>query len=166
MTHSFGDHTEFGDHAEWGEAGHGEDVEEETSHSATLPREIPLGGGMKLVISPDAFRSIMHTPEIEAQVQQRCQELVEMANALAVEEGAVYIQFVSNNPDNIRARGRVKPGNEAAKRDDAIHGTLLKALASVGSDPLPPSYGDWQGSQVIEPDATLEAATVIGEVLE
>lgn len=147
--------------AEWGESGEGIEIEGQGHNS--LPREIDLGGGFKLVISPDAFRTVMHTPEITAQVQQRCQELAETATAMATVEGAEYTYFVSNNPDNIRARGRVKPANDAARRDDAENSTLLKALASVGSDPRPVYNGHAEGAT--EPSAS-EAVEAVSEVLE
>ena len=61
-------------------------------------------------------------------------------------DGAEYIYTVSNNPQNIRARGRVKPGNAAAHEDDARNSTLLKALASVGSDPHPYAGAGYTGA--------------------
>ena len=107
----------------------------------TLGNEIDLGGGIKLRIHPEVFRLIMHTPEITARVAHRCAQMCESANNQAVIEGAEYIFVVSNNPANIRARGRVKPGNIKAREDDARNSTLLKALAEVGSDPYP-TYED------------------------
>jgi hypothetical protein len=113
----------------------------------TMPVSWDLGGGIVLQINPAYFRMIMHTPEITAMVDQRCEELANEANSLAIKEGAEYIYQVSNNPANIRARGRVKPGNYAARIDDEHNGTLLKALATVGSDPLPPQY---EGNEAYE----------------
>lgn len=122
---------------------HEGELEIEPHGSESLPFEIPVvgyEGQIVLRIHPEYFRMIMHSPEVTAQVDQRCEEITDVANSLAVKEGAEYYYFVSNNPANIRARGRVKPANEAAKIDDDINSTLLKALASVGSDPLPPQY--------------------------
>lgn len=119
---------------------HEGELQAEPEGSEHLPHEIDLGGGIKLRIHPDYFRMIMHTPEITARVDERCEAITEEANALAIKEGAEYYYFVSNNPANIRARGRVKPANVAAKIDDDENATLLKALATVGSDPLPPQY--------------------------
>ena len=101
---------------------------------------IDLGGGIVLRIHPDYFKMIMHTPEITAMVDQRCEELAQEANSLAIKDGAEYVYQVSNNTNNIRARGRVKPGNAAARVDDDVNATLLKALATVGSDPKPSQY--------------------------
>lgn len=112
-----------------------EDIEPEEHEG--LPDHIDLGGGMKLVISPDAFRTIMHTPEITALVEERCQNICDAANSAAVKDGAEYVYFVSNNQNNIRARGRVKAANIAAKVDDQEHATLLKALEEYPSDPKP-----------------------------
>lgn len=156
MTSSFGDTHEFGDgNAAWGDED-GESVDDGENHSS-LPSAIDLGGGMRLVIPPEAFRTIMHTPEITSVTQERCEELADMANSLAVIEGAKYTYSVSNNPENIRARGRVKPANEAAKRDDAENSTLLKALAAVGSDPVPASYAarGFHGSNTLDDDETM-----------
>jgi hypothetical protein len=104
-----------------------------------FPGEIDLGGGFKLKLVPDMFRQIMHTAGMTAAVQARCEELTNLCNELAITAGAVYTYTVSTNPNNIRARGRVRPGNFKAVVDDAAHSTLLKALASVGSDPIPVS---------------------------
>jgi hypothetical protein len=110
---------------------------EERNPDEYLPDTIDLGGGIKLRINPEAFKMIMHTPEITAQVQARCEAIAEEANRLAIRDGAQYTYQVSNNPDNIRARGRVKPANATAAFDDDENSTLLKALATVGSDPKP-----------------------------
>lgn len=104
-----------------------------------FPGEIDLGGGFKLKLVPDMFRQVMHSGGITSAVEQRCQQLTDLCNSLAITAGAVYTYTVSTNPTNIRARGRVKPGNFKAVVDDAAHSTLLKALASVGSDPIPVS---------------------------
>lgn len=104
-----------------------------------FPGEIDLGGGFKLKLVPDMFRQVMHSTRITAAVQARCEELTDLCNSLAITAGAVYTYTVSTNPNNIRARGRVRPGNFKARVDDAAHSTLLKALAQVGSDPIPVS---------------------------
>jgi hypothetical protein len=119
---------------------HEGELELEQRSDEHMPGEIPLGGGVNLRINPEYFRMIMHTPEITAMVDQRCEEITQEANSLAIKDGAEYVYQVSNNTENIRARGRVKPGNEAAKIDDDENATLLHALATVGSDPLPPQY--------------------------
>jgi hypothetical protein len=140
MTEIFG-----GDESAWGEVAEivVEDAEGGSDH---LPSEIDLGGGMKLVLSPDAFRTIMHSAEITAKVAQRAAQICDTANSMAVVEGAEYIYTVSSNPDNIRARARVHPGNAKAIVDNDTHATLIKSLASVGSDPLPENYGTWEGT--------------------
>jgi hypothetical protein len=102
-----------------------------------LRADIVIGLGIKLKIAPDAFRRIMHTTVITAMVAERCEELADTANALAVINGARYTYVVSNRPENIRARGRVRPDNYLAVVDDAQNSTLLKALSQVGSDPYP-----------------------------
>jgi hypothetical protein len=130
--------TTFGGPGGWGEEPHEEpqeDIEPEASES--FPQELDLGGGFKMFIKPDMFRTIMHTPEITAATAERCEAICAAANALAILDGAEYVFVVSNNPDNIRARGRVKTGNAKAIVDNAINATLLKALAQVGSDPKP-----------------------------
>jgi hypothetical protein len=119
---------------------HEGELELEQRPDEMMSLAIGYEGGIVLRIHPDYFRMIMHTPEITAMVDQRCEELATAANGIAVKEGAQYVYQVSNNENNIRARGRVKPGNEAARIDDDLNSTLLKALASVGSDPLPPQY--------------------------
>jgi hypothetical protein len=105
-----------------------------------LPGSIPLMPGVELRIHPDYFRMIMHSPEITAAVTERCVDITSEANEQKVRPEAVYDYMVSNNTDNIRARGRVKPMNVDAMFDDAENSTLLKALATAGSDPLPPQY--------------------------
>jgi len=122
--------------------------------------EIDLGGGFKLKLSTDMFRQIMHTPSITEAVHERCEELCNACNALAVTPGAIYVYQVSTNPSNIRARGRVKPGNFKAVVDDAAHSTLLKALASVGSDPKPVVA---DGSSAAEGPPALARIPQIGE---
>jgi hypothetical protein len=120
--------------AAWGEG----EVAGESVSSPTeggFPGELDLGGGITLKLSPDMFRRIMHDPQITAAVDQRCQEVTDLCNSLAITPGAVYTYTVSTNPNNIRGRGRVRPGNFKAYIDNAVHSTLLKALASVGSDP-------------------------------
>lgn len=99
--------------------------------------DIDLGGGIKLRIPPEFFRIIMHSPQITAAVAQRCEEIASTANSMAVLPEAEYEVYVSNNPENIRARGRVKTANYKARVDNSLNSTLLKALASVGSDPYP-----------------------------
>lgn len=113
----------------------------------SMPPSWDLGGGIVLQINPDYFRMIMHSPEITAMVDQRCEEITNEANAAAITKGAIYVYQVSNNTENIRARGRVKPGNAAARVDDDLNATLLKALATVGSDPLPAQY---EGNEAYE----------------
>ena len=102
---------------------------------------INLGGGIRLMIHPDVFRKIMHTPEITARVAERCKAISDAANELSIVRGARYKFTVSDNPENIRARGRVKTGNIKAQEDNAQNSTLLKALAQVGptdrGDPYP-----------------------------
>jgi hypothetical protein len=143
--------------AAWGEAS-GEDNIDDGPGGESMPSEIDLGGGIKLKIAPDMFRQIMHSPEITSGVQQRCQEISDTANGMAITEGAVYTFQVSNNSDNIRARGRVKPGNYKAVIDDEYHDTLLKALESVGSDPYPTYSSDSpEGPEEGGPDADSEA---------
>jgi hypothetical protein len=106
----------------------------------SMPVSWDLGGGIVLRINPDYFRMIMHSPEVTAMVDQRCEELCNEANSIKIIDAAEYVYQVSNNQSNIRARGRVKTGNYAARVDNNENGTLLKALATVGSDPLPPQY--------------------------
>lgn len=134
-----------------------------------VPREIDLGDGFRLVMSPDWFKKMMHSAEITAMVEQRCSELADMANSMAIVEGAEYIYFVSNNTDNIRARGRVKTGNAEAIKDNLTHSTLLHALASVGSDPVPTATEN-DGLEEGEPDMVSESepggSEVIGAVEE
>lgn len=113
---------------------------EEQRPSEYLPQKIEVGLGIYLWINPDVFRRIMHNPEIEAAVEDRGQELVAAANSMSIVPGAEYVWWHSTNPDNIRARGRVKTGNKKAELDDEFNATLLKALSSVGSDPLPSHY--------------------------
>lgn len=135
--------------AAWGE-GEAAGAAAESVTSVTeggFPGEIDLGGGFKLKLVPDMFRRIMHTASMTAAVEQRCQQLTDVCNDLAITAGAVYIYTVSTNPTNIRARGRVKPGNFKAVVDDAAHSTLLKALASVGSDPISVSVDGGAGAE-------------------
>ena len=148
MTEFFGEEA-----AAWGEgesmAGEELSVDyaaEDTSGS------IDIGFGMRLVITPDAFKMIMHMPEITAKVTERCEELTAAANSLAVTEDAEYAFVVSNNPDNIRARGRVFPDNFKAVVDDEHHSTLLKALEQVGSDPYPTFASEGEVPEEGEPD--------------
>lgn len=129
------------------------DEELQPEDPESMPHRMSIGGGFELVMHPDWFRVVMHSPEITAHVDDRCQAMCDMANSLKVEEDAVYIYFVSNNYQNIRARGRVKTGNAKARADNDANATLLKALASVGSDPLPPQYGEWSGSGSVNDDA-------------
>lgn len=110
---------------------------DEQSPTEKLPTEIEVGVGIKLKIHPDAFRYIMHKPEITAMVDERGREIAEEANALAQTEGAEYVWWLSPNEENIRARGRVKTANFKARIDDEAHNTLLHALSTVGSDPYP-----------------------------
>jgi hypothetical protein len=112
---------------------------EEKRPDEHLPDSIDLGGGIMLRINPEFFKMIMHSPEVTAQVDARCEAIAEEANSIAVRKGAEYGYVVSNNPDNLRARGRVKPLNQTAVFDDDENSTLLKALATVGSDPKPPT---------------------------
>jgi hypothetical protein len=134
--------TSFEPVAEWGSepdpgSEHAMAELEEQQASEHLPERIEVGLGIYLVIHPDAFRRIMHNPEIEAMVDERGRELAEEANALAVIPDAQYVWWHSDNMENIRARGRVKPGNAKARLDDEWNSTLLKAYAAVGSDPYP-----------------------------
>ena len=158
----FGDFMSMGAWGE-GEGGGSESVEEGpgSEHSGEV---IELGGGIRLIIDPDLFRKIMHTPEITAQVAARCEQIADAANELAVVRGAEYTFVVSNRPENIRARGRVKTGNYKSVVDNERNSTLLKALAQVGSDPYPstdssdapvPSYG---GADYESPQASAEVA--------
>lgn len=124
--------------AAWGE-GAAAAAEVASVTEGGFPGEIDLGGGFKLKLVPDMFRQIMHTATMRSAVQARCEELTNACNELAITAGAVYTYTVSTNPTNIRARGRVRPGNFKAVVDDAAHSTMLKALAQVGSDPIPVS---------------------------
>ena len=171
--------TELGNSRQWAE--HGNDrifytVEDgdivayeadlEPEEPESINTEITLIPGVKWVISPEWFKILMHSPQITAQVEERCSVLAETANSMAVIDTADYTYYVSNNSENIRARGRVKTGNHAAREDNAAHSTLMKALASVGSDPLPESYGDWEGQGVLEDEPDLQSWTNENEVEE
>jgi hypothetical protein len=142
MTEFFG---EAGGEA-WGELTNydfaAESVTDDMQEGEYLPDSIDIGGGMRLVISKKWFRDIMHSPEITARVADRAEAIATEANSLAVVEGAEYTYFVSNRPENIRARARVKPANAAAYVDDKLNATLLKAVANVGSDPYPWQVGE------------------------
>ena len=72
--------------------------------SESLPAEIDLGGGFKLRLAPDAFRKIMHSPQITAAVQQRGEAIGNYANATVITEGAQYEFVMSTNPDTTRTR--------------------------------------------------------------
>jgi hypothetical protein len=127
---------------------HEGELELEQRSDESMPPFFDLGGGIYLRINREWFRKLMHTPEITAEVDRRCEAIATAANGIAVKEGAEYVYQVSNNENNIRARGRVKPGNEAARIDDDLNSTLLKALGTVGSDPLPAQY--FSGDDVYE----------------
>jgi hypothetical protein len=142
----------------WGEGpvqqpGHESSEQLESRNSDEhVPEFLELGGGIRLYVKPDWFHTAMHHPATTAAVEDRCEALAQEANSLAVEEGAVYEYAVSNNPNNIRARGRVRPANVKAVLDDDKNSTLLKALATVGSDPVPASAGEGAGLAEGEPD--------------
>jgi hypothetical protein len=134
---------------------------EDQRPSERLPQKIEIGLGIYLWIDPDVFRRIMRNPEIETAVEDRGQELADAANSMSIVPGAEYVWVHSTNPDNIRARGRVKTGNRKAQLDDDWNATLLKALSSVGSDPYPSHYwksGDSEyGFEEHDLEAELEA---------
>jgi hypothetical protein len=156
----WGEH-EYDPHEEWGpeydEEPHGSEgdqlVPEGSEH---LPEFFEIAPGMHMRINPYWFKQMMHKPEITALVDKRCKELTDLANSLAVQrhghDKAEYTYYVSDNENNIRARGRVRPGNIDAQFDDAENSTLLKALGSVGSDPLPEQYAQ----RAVEPDEAYE----------
>jgi hypothetical protein len=124
----------------WGDEPEPENMSAELDEQAPtekLPAEIEVGIGIKLKIHPDAFRYIMHQPEITAMVDERGRAIAAEANELAQTEGAEYIWWLSPNQENIRARGRVKTANFKARIDDEAHHTLLNALAMHPSDPYP-----------------------------
>jgi hypothetical protein len=127
---------------------------------SSFPTSIEIAPGMRLVINPRAFRDMMHDPEIVARVAQRAADIADTANDLAVIEGAEYEYVVSNRPENIRARARVRPANAKAYEDDLHNSTLLKALATVGSDPYPwgvSEEGAWQYTGFDEGHADVES---------
>jgi hypothetical protein len=137
FTPSWGERFSAAADAAWGHAGIEEELPSEEHDGLAVPGPIDLGGGFTLVFNPEAFRKIMHTAEITAQVEERAAAITEEANRLAITVGARYAYTVSNRPENIRARARVRPDNYKAVVDDEYHETLLKALANVGSDPKP-----------------------------
>lgn len=132
---------EFGpDAGGWGdESG---DLEPE---GESLPNAIDIGGGLKIQIDHAAVRRMLNSPEVKAQVDARGRALAAECNRLAVTKGAEYAWLPSDHPDNTRARGRVVTANYKAQVDDAHHSTLLKALASVGSDPKPDMHEGGEG---------------------
>ena len=150
---------------EGGEGGGGPESIEEGPGGEHSGEVIELGGGIRLIIDPDVFRKIMHTAEITARVTARCRAISDAANELAVLSGARYKFVVSDNPENIRARGRVKTGNYKAQEDNAQNSTLLKALAQVGptdrGDPKP----DYDASGV-QAGEVAEAASAAGQEVE
>lgn len=110
---------------------------------------VTVSDGVSVMLNNAVFRQLTHHPVVVAAICARAQQIVDLANSLAVVEGAEYTYTLQNRSDTTRARCRVKAGNMAAVIDDNYHGTLIKALNSVGSDPV--------GGSNAEPTPTVSA---------
>lgn len=108
-----------------------------------------LGDGHFIRINEDAWRALLHHPQVVAALQQRAQDIADFANGTigmdqrAIERlteqdpGDPYQVSVQNDPNTARARAKVKPKTELGKLDEAHNSTLLKALLVHPSDPIP-----------------------------
>ncbi len=122
-----------------------------TSDEWVPQSSVTVSNGVSVMLNNEVFRKLTHHPAVVAAICERAQQIVDLANTLAVIDGAEYTYTLQNRADTTRARCRVKPGNMAAVIDDNYHGTLIKALNSVGSDPV-------GGHREGDPDPTVNAA--------
>lgn len=75
----------------------------------------------KVVLLYSGFNELRNSPEISAAVEQKAQEIANIA-------GAGYGSDIRSGAG--RAVARVYPKTAAAKRDNSKHNTLLKAMQS------------------------------------
>jgi hypothetical protein len=118
------------------EAGAAESTEAAESLDEQAPHgEHDLGNGNSMHMSEAQFRAMMHNPAVAAALLDRGQKCAEIANSLAITEGAEYAVSLQNDPSHTRARAAVYAANFKAVVDELNHSTLLKAAAQTGSDP-------------------------------
>ncbi len=130
----------------WGEA----DVVSEQDGAEDAPHG-SMGDGHFIRIDEDAWRALLHVPQVVDAITQRAQDICDAANSLvAMDPRAVerlgqgeeaYKVTVQNRVDTTRARARVKAANLLGIIDDAHNSTLLKAMLTAPSDPIPEGAG-------------------------
>lgn len=104
--------------------------------SAELPTgRINLGNGNSMEFSTEQFREILHSDGVVEALRERAQGVANECNATKKKKRARYSVLVQNDEWTTRARAFVKPDNEDARYDDAMHSTMLKAAANAPNDP-------------------------------
>lgn len=109
------------------------------------PNPFDVGGGNRMQISPELAHQILYSAESIAAITERAQQVVDLANSMAITPGAKYRFSVGTGEGHSRPIALVMPDNFKAVVDDAAHSTLLAAAASVGSDPKYESGSEWGG---------------------
>jgi len=131
MTGTFGPDT-----GGWGDG----DTDDESPPSGDL------GGGHSIEIDEDAWKAILHSPEVWAAVTARAQEVCDTANSLVAMDPRTVERLSHGEPayeihpsevaDTTRARVQVQPANMLGIVDDAVNSTLLKSMGADGGEEL------------------------------
>jgi hypothetical protein len=97
--------------------------------------EYDLGNGHKIKFVSEQFRLLMHSEEVVKAVKDRTDGVTDECNATKKKKYAEYETLIQNEAWTTRARGFTRPANVAARYDDAINSTMLKAAANAPNDP-------------------------------
>ncbi|WP_156298040.1 hypothetical protein [Mycobacterium paragordonae] len=122
--------------------------EPETDHGDHIPGgEHDLGGGHKMVLNPEAFKALLHSPEVIAAITARTNAIRDDANSLVAMDPRTVARVGKGEPaytskihaedDDKRPHGRVYPNNMLGALDEAQNSTLEKAMQAHPSDPIP-----------------------------
>jgi hypothetical protein len=154
---AWGDAPAISDTASWGDGTIAPDEEIEVD-----AHPMDVGNGHYIKLDPAVFEAMLREQYVRDALRARGQKVADIANGMAITEGAVYTSIYMDTPGFTRPQVLVLPANYKAKVDDAAHATLMVAAAMVGSDPKIEEDEDAPGEEV----TASEIARVVEEVGE
>lgn len=124
-----------------------------------------LGDGNYIWFSDEQFRALLHSDAVVKAITARADGVCNECNNTKKKKRAEYEVIVQNLPpsESTRARAFVRPANVAARYDDAVNSTMLKAAANAPNDPKP-GGGDFSAPQGTSGEEGGSVAADIAEV--
>jgi hypothetical protein len=108
----------------------------EPEGEGTIRGKVTLSPGVEMEINEEVCRALLYSGEAIAAIRNRAQAVVDLANSMAITEGATYTYVLQTGEGHSRPQCLVMPDSFKGVVDDAAHDTLMKAAAAIGSEEI------------------------------